>query len=48
LVQDLIMDLGAAHGFDSVELVEVKEEDVRFSLPAALAPFASRLVSISA
>jgi 4-hydroxy-3-methylbut-2-enyl diphosphate reductase len=48
LVQDLIVDLGAAHGFDSVELVEVKDEDVRFSLPAPLAPFASRLVSISA
>ncbi len=48
LVQDLIESLFSTHGFDHVELVEVKDEAVRFSLPAELAAQASRLVSISA
>ncbi|MBI3207849.1 MAG: 4-hydroxy-3-methylbut-2-enyl diphosphate reductase [Candidatus Solibacter usitatus] len=47
LVQDLIASLQSDHGFGSVEQVEIKEEDVRFSLPAELVPHASRLTSIT-
>lgn len=46
LVQDLIVAL-QAKGFAQVEEVEVKDEDVRFSLPAELAHQAGRLVSIA-
>lgn len=37
LVQALIESLRSAHGFASLEEVELKEEDVRFSLPPELA-----------
>ncbi|MBI3681759.1 MAG: 4-hydroxy-3-methylbut-2-enyl diphosphate reductase [Acidobacteria bacterium] len=47
LVSDLIESLRIRHGFTTVEPVEVKEEDVRFSLPGELAPHASRLTAIS-
>ncbi len=44
LVQRLISSL-QTHGFDQVEQVEIKEEDVRFSLPAELAS-AARFIQI--
>lgn len=47
LVAELIESLKTDHGFESVEEVEVKEEDVRFSLPSELAPHASQLTTIS-
>lgn len=47
LVQDLITSLGKNHGFESVEEVEIKEEDVRFSLPHELAAHSSRLTTIT-
>ena len=45
LVQGLIRSL-QARGFNEVEEFEIKEEDVRFSLPSELAQQTSRLVSI--
>ena len=36
LVQKLLSYLRTAHGFDELEEVEIKEEDVRFSLPSGL------------
>jgi 4-hydroxy-3-methylbut-2-enyl diphosphate reductase len=36
LVQKLLTYLRTAHGFDDLEEVEIKEEDVRFSLPSGL------------
>jgi 4-hydroxy-3-methylbut-2-enyl diphosphate reductase len=36
LVQQLIADLQRNHGFGSVEEMQIKEEDVRFSLPGEL------------
>ncbi len=47
LVEELIESLKTDHGFQTVEEVEVKEEDVRFSLPSELMPHASRLTTIS-
>ena len=38
LVQELIDHLQQQHGFSSIEEVELKEEDVRFSLPGGLDP----------
>jgi len=46
LVLDLIASLQNRFGFGSVEEVEVKEEDVRFSLPGELAAASQRLTSI--
>ena len=37
LVQDLLHKLEVEHGFDSLEELTLKEEDVRFSLPGELA-----------
>lgn len=36
LVEDLVHSLATTHGFSSREELEVKQEDVRFSLPAGL------------
>ncbi|MFN7933081.1 MAG: 4-hydroxy-3-methylbut-2-enyl diphosphate reductase [Bryobacteraceae bacterium] len=47
LVQELIDSLIRDHGFHRYEPVEIKEEDVRFSLPGELAPHAARLTTIS-
>jgi len=47
LVQQLIDSLMKHHGFHRYEPVEIKEEDVRFSLPGELAPHAARLTTIS-
>ena len=47
LVERLIETLQQKHGFGEVERVEVKEEDVRFSLPPELAQAGSRLTSIT-
>lgn len=47
LVRDLIDSLKRHHGFGPVEEVEIKEEDVRFSLPGDLVPHARRLTTIS-
>lgn len=47
LVQELIDSLKNRYGFSTVEEVEIKEEDVRFSLPQELASQASRLTNIS-
>jgi len=47
LVRELVSAL-QARGFAEVEEVEIKDEDVRFSLPAELAQQAGRLVSIGA
>jgi 4-hydroxy-3-methylbut-2-enyl diphosphate reductase len=44
LVQDLIQSLGR-FGFDKLEEMEVKQEDVRFSLPSELQ--AARLTQIA-
>lgn len=45
LVQDLVACL-RAYGFREVEEMTLKEEDVRFTLPAQLAAEASRLISL--
>jgi 4-hydroxy-3-methylbut-2-en-1-yl diphosphate reductase len=37
LVQDLLSKLRLHHGFDDLEEMELKEEDVRFILPSELA-----------
>ncbi len=47
LVQELISAL-RTHGFQSVEDYELKEEDVRFSLPSELAQIGARLSTIDA
>jgi len=47
LVQQLIDSLMQHHGFHRCQPVEIKEEDVRFSLPGELAPHAARLTTIS-
>jgi 4-hydroxy-3-methylbut-2-enyl diphosphate reductase len=47
LVQDLIASLQSRYGFGEVEAVEIKEEDVRFSLPHELAAHSSRLTTIT-
>lgn len=47
LVQGVIDALRLRHGFTSVEPVEIKDEDVRFSLPGELSAQASRLTTIS-
>lgn len=46
LVQDLLDYLRDEHGFGEVEEVEIKEEDVRFSLPSGLEP--PKLTTIAA
>jgi 4-hydroxy-3-methylbut-2-enyl diphosphate reductase len=48
LVQELISGLRDRFGFEALEEVTLKEEDVRFSLPAELAGSASRLHTITA
>jgi 4-hydroxy-3-methylbut-2-enyl diphosphate reductase len=47
LVASLISSLQEHHGFESIEEVEVKEEDVRFSLPPELDRQGSRLTTIT-
>ena len=47
LVQDLIACLQSKFGFDHVEEMELKEEDVRFQLPSDLERSALRLTSIT-
>lgn len=47
LVQDLIENLRAVHGYDGVEEVTVTEEDVHFALPPELACASGKLTSIS-
>lgn len=47
LVLALIESLKTKHGFSAVQEVEVKEEDVRFSLPPELSTHASRLTTIT-
>ena len=46
LVEDLIAFL-KAQGFDGMEAMHLKEEDVRFTLPFQLQPVAGRLTSIT-
>jgi 4-hydroxy-3-methylbut-2-enyl diphosphate reductase len=46
LVEDLVASL-KERGYGDVEEVTLKDEDVRFSLPAELEPYASKLVSIA-
>jgi len=46
LVEDLAASL-RSKGFNDLEEVTLKEEDVRFSLPAELEPHASKLVNIA-
>ncbi len=47
LVQDLIHSLQAKFGFDEVEEMELKEEDVRFQLPSNLEKSLPRLTTIA-
>ena len=47
LVNDLISNLREHHGFNSLEEVTLKDEDVRFSLPGELAAAASGLHNIA-
>ncbi|MCC7236229.1 MAG: 4-hydroxy-3-methylbut-2-enyl diphosphate reductase [Bryobacterales bacterium] len=47
LVQGLIRALQVRFGFTSVELVEIKDEDVRFSLPSELKAPSQKLTTIS-
>lgn len=47
LVEALLQSLQKEHGFGPIEEVEIKDEDVRFSLPAELASQSSRLTTIS-
>jgi 4-hydroxy-3-methylbut-2-enyl diphosphate reductase len=47
LVQELIASLRCGYGFGEVEEVEIKEEDVRFSLPHELVAHSSRLTTIT-
>lgn len=48
LVQELIDYLRTAHNFGEIEEVELKEEDVRFSLPSGLETSTVQLTSITA
>jgi 4-hydroxy-3-methylbut-2-enyl diphosphate reductase len=48
LVQELIDYLKTVHNFDEVEEVELKEEDVRFSLPSGLDSSTIQLTTITA
>ncbi len=47
LVQDLLRYLSQAHGFGVIEEVEIKEEDVRFSLPSGLESRQAQLTTIA-
>jgi len=47
LVQELIQALETKFGFDYVEEMELKEEDVRFHLPADLERSALKLTTIA-
>jgi 4-hydroxy-3-methylbut-2-enyl diphosphate reductase len=47
LVQELIDSLKAKFGFDFMEEMELKEEDVRFHLPADLERSALRLTPVA-
>lgn len=47
LVRELLDYLKSDHGFGNVEEVELKEEDVRFSLPSGLDASAPRLTTIA-
>ena len=47
LVQELLDYLKQAHGFSEVEEVELKEEDVRFSLPSGLDASSVQLTTIA-
>jgi len=47
LVEGVVDSLRQRHGFATVESVEIKDEDVRFSLPGELNSHASRLTTIS-
>ncbi len=46
LVQELIAFLQAEHGFGAMEEMEIKEEDVRFTLPSELATASIKLHAI--
>jgi 4-hydroxy-3-methylbut-2-enyl diphosphate reductase len=46
LVEDLVAAL-SGQGYSEIEEVTLKDEDVRFSLPAELEPYASKLVNIA-
>lgn len=46
LVEDLVKAL-SGQGYAEIEEVTLKDEDVRFSLPAELEPYASKLVNIA-
>jgi 4-hydroxy-3-methylbut-2-enyl diphosphate reductase len=46
LVEDLVAAL-CGQGYAEIEEVTLKDEDVRFSLPTELEPFASKLVNIA-
>lgn len=48
LVQDLISKLRENHGYEVLEELTLKDEDVRFSLPGELAAAGQRLTSITA
>jgi 4-hydroxy-3-methylbut-2-enyl diphosphate reductase len=47
LVQELLDSLRTRFGFGRMEEVELKEEDVRFQLPAGLEQSAMRLTQIA-
>jgi 4-hydroxy-3-methylbut-2-enyl diphosphate reductase len=47
LVQDLVESLRGVHGFDQLDEVTLKDEDVRFSLPSELASAGARLHTIA-
>jgi 4-hydroxy-3-methylbut-2-enyl diphosphate reductase len=47
LVQDLLRYLSQAHAFGVIEEVEIKEEDVRFSLPSGLESAQAQLTTIA-
>ena len=47
LVQGLISALGGEYGFTSVEEVEIKDEDVRFSLPPELNAASRKFTTIT-
>lgn len=47
LVQELLQYLQQSFGFQQIEEVEIKEEDVRFSLPSGLESSAHQLTTIS-
>jgi 4-hydroxy-3-methylbut-2-enyl diphosphate reductase len=47
LVKELMASLSEHHGFEDLEEVTLKDEDVRFSLPSELAAASQRLQSIT-